>query len=193
MAPTPTNHCQSLPCLHKKKQFGDGFGSGHGSFKPHRTDGFSHFPTDDLYAYGEVGLNGEISTPENINLLSGTVGSSDDRKNFREKLSGRGLYSSNPSGDSLGKESSCGRTGLEKPSLPSTRFSPSAALILKLCAAGEHHLLLCGEAGSGKTTLAEHIYHLLPPPEKRFWEEGRQMHLTHHLSWRPYINPHRFP
>ena len=153
---------------------------------------FSRFPTEDLYAYGEVGLNGEISTPENINLLSGKwmplVTGKISGKNFRA-----GVYAAQTlKGIPLAKKVPVvdWKSSLEKPSLPSTRFSESAGLILKLCAAGEHHLLLCGEAGSGKTTLAEHIYHLLPLPEKKFWEEGRQMHLTHQLSWRPYINPH---
>ena len=153
---------------------------------------FSQFNTDHLYAYGEVGLSGEISTPENINLLSGEqaplITGEISGKNFRE-----GVYTAQTLQEvPLAKKAVVEdwESSLEKPPLPSTSFSREAALILKLCAAGEHHLLLCGEAGSGKTTLAEHIYPLLSPPKKQFWEEGRQMHHISHLSWRPYINPH---
>lgn len=152
----------------------------------------SQFHAEDLYAYGEVGLNGEIFTPENINLLSGKwaplVTGKIPGKNFRE-----GVYTAQTLQEiPLAKKAPVEdwKSSLEKPPLPSLCFSKEAAFILKLCAAGEHHLLLCGEAGSGKTTLAEHIYHLLPPPEKKFWEESRQMHLTRPLSWRPSVNPH---
>ena len=152
----------------------------------------SHLNTDSLYAYGEVGLNGEISAPEDLNLLprdlaplmTGEIVG----KNFREGVYTAQTLRSIPQAKKAIVED--WRDSLKKPPLPSTRFSESAALILKLCALGEHHLLLCGEAGSGKTTLAEHIYPLLPPPEKKFWEEGRQMQLTQNFSWRPYINPH---
>ena len=54
---------------------------------------------------------------------------------------------------------------------------------------GEHPLLLCGSAGSGKTTLVENLYYLLPPPVKKSFEELAYL-LNSSQNWRPFINPH---
>ena len=153
---------------------------------------FSRFGTDNLYGYGEVGLNGEVSAPKDLNLLPAPAeplitGALKD-KNFREEVYGAKTLKDIPLAEKAPVED--WRDSLKKPALPATRFSKSAVSLLKLCAAGEHHLLLCGEAGSGKTTLAEHIYHLLSPPKKAFWEEGRRLQLTSCFSWRPCISPH---
>ena len=154
---------------------------------------FSSFQTESLYAYGEVGLNGGISVPEDFNLLpeksdgpllTGKIAG----KNFREEVWTANTLKDIPFGKKAPVED--WRSCLKKPSLPAIHFSKSASLILKICAVGEHHLLLCGEAGSGKTTLAEHLYCLLAEPEKKAWEEGRRMNLTNAPSWRPRITPH---
>lgn len=47
--------------------------------------------------------------------------------------------------------------------LADVRGQPEARRALEIAAAGEHHLLLCGSPGSGKTLLASRLPGLLPP------------------------------
>ncbi|HYG06149.1 MAG TPA: YifB family Mg chelatase-like AAA ATPase [Stenotrophomonas sp.] len=47
--------------------------------------------------------------------------------------------------------------------LADVRGQPAARRALEIAAAGEHHLLLCGSPGSGKTLLASRLPGLLPP------------------------------
>ena len=62
---------------------------------------------------------------------------------------------------------------------------------MKLSALGEHSLLLCGEAGSGKTTLVESLYYLLKAPEESLWKESRSFWKENEeLFWRPCLSPH---
>ncbi len=81
---------------------------------------------------------------------------------------------------------------IQKPPLPHIRFSKTASQILKICAYGEHSLLLAGKAGSGKTTLARHLYHLLNPPSKKDFENIQRIHsfFDNKIKWRPFISPH---
>ena len=152
---------------------------------------FSKFNTENLYAYGEVGLDGGISAPEDFHLLPlkpEPLITGELKTNYRENV-----HTASCLRDiSLAKKAPVANweKSLRKPPLPQIQFSPTSALILKLCATGEHPLLLCGETGSGKTTLVENLYYLLSPPSKQTWEEGRQMHASQRFSWRPHISPH---
>ncbi len=81
---------------------------------------------------------------------------------------------------------------LQKPSIPDICFSEQSAFILTITAVGEHPLLLAGEAGSGKSTLSEHLPYLLPPPSLSEFQKSRQIwsHTGESLTWRPFVNPH---
>ena len=151
----------------------------------------SCFHSEKIYAYGEVGLDGHIATPTDWDLLplKGPLLTGPLREiNYRKNVWTAGDLKNIP--ESCLCEVSNWRARLKKPEMPDMFFSESAALILKLSALGEHSLLLCGEAGSGKTTLVEHLYYLLKEPDKNHWIESRFFWRGEALFWRPCINPH---
>ena len=153
---------------------------------------FSELPKGNVYAYGEIGLDGEISMPEDIEalpseeltLITGAL----LRKNYRDSL-----YIAETLKDLtklIKAPVSHWKEGMKKPPVPDLNFSPFAAQLLKISATGEHNLFLCGEAGSGKTTLTEHLFHLLGYPEKRAWEGTKRIWQEPSLKWRPCLRPH---
>lgn len=153
---------------------------------------FSRFNSSRIYAYGEVGLNGEVTAPcdwdllpsKGTPLLTGFL----EKENYRSHLyTGVSLKDFH---QPVLSEVSDWKACLKKPDIPEIFFSQGAGLILKLAALGEHSLLLCGEAGSGKTTLVENLYYLLKAPEKSLWEETRPFWREEGLFWRPCLNPH---
>ena len=83
------------------------------------------------------------------------------------------------------------------PDLADVRGQPQARRALEVAAAGEHHLLLMGSPGCGKTLLASRLSGLLPPAAQAEALEtaaiasvsGRGIDLA---RWRqrPYRNPH---
>lgn len=152
---------------------------------------FSHYNSSSLYFYGEVDLNGELFTPEdwkslpakNKNLVIGSLKEKNYKQNIYSVNNLKELYA----GRQVPVESWKDR--LKAPELPETFFSKGAANLLKISAVGEHSLLLCGSAGSGKTTLAEHLYYLLSPPDRQSFEELEQISEPSQ-KWRSFINPH---
>ena len=153
---------------------------------------FSQLPKDNIYAYGEIGLDGEVSMPEDIEALPTKeltlITGASLGKNYRDSL----YITENLKGLSELKKApvSHWKEGLKKPSIPDLSFSPFAAQLLKLSATGEHNLLLCGEAGSGKTTLTENLFHLLNYPERQIWEGTKRIWQEPSLKWRPCLKPH---
>ena len=153
----------------------------------------SIFNAGEIYAYGEVSLNGNITAPSDWNLLpfdkgplvTGPVTKRNYHKNLYVGANLRELSQAQP------VEVSDWKSDLKKPDMPEVSFSEGAGLLLKLSAFGEHSLLLCGEAGSGKTTLAENLYYLLKAPEESLWMEARSfLKETEEFFWRPCLSPH---
>ena len=152
---------------------------------------FSHYNSSSLYFYGEVDLNGQILTPEDWKFLPSqnktlVIGSLEEI-NYKQKL-----FSANYLKElSLAKEipAKDWTQRIKAPEVPEISFSQTGGELLKISAAGEHSLLLCGSAGSGKSTLAEHLYYLLPEPNKKNFEESEQI-LNISQKWRAFINPH---
>lgn len=152
---------------------------------------FSNYGNRSLYFYGELDLNGRVWTPEdwkNLPVKDKTliIGHLEET-NYKQ-----GLYSVKDL-----KELFYGREipaedwtkQLKVPDVPDIYFSKPAAELLKVTALGEHPLLLCGSAGSGKTTLAENLYYLLAPPDQKSFEELEQISNSRN-KWRSFINPH---
>lgn len=147
-----------------------------------------------FYVYGELSLGGVVSVPEDWESLppqkEGILTGRTKQTNYLCPLFQVSTLKEleNPvfvPAKSLSEL-------LQKPPLPHICFSESAAHILAVTAAGEHSLLLAGEAGSGKSTLSEHLPYLLPPPAlsefqitRRVWSKMKQ-----ELTWRPFVSPH---
>lgn len=71
-------------------------------------------------------------------------------------------------------------------------FSQSQALLYKLVALGEHHILLAGSSGSGKSTWAENLVCFLRELQE---EEFKKIYLRSkqkgfELNFRPLVRPH---
>ena len=132
---------------------------------------FSHYNNSSLYFYGETDLNGNIWTPEDWKSLpiedkTLIIGS------LKEKNYKRTVYSVSNlkelfAGQIIPAENWKDR--LKVPDIPELSFPQTAAELLKISAAGEHSLLLCGSAGSGKSTMAENLYYLLSEPSKKIF------------------------
>ena len=152
---------------------------------------FSHYKSSHLYFYGELDLDGNVVTPgdwkflpsQNQTLIIGSL----KEENYKQDV-----YLAGSLRELVKPEKSIAKNfhlRLRPPSIPDIRFSKTAGEFLKICAAGEHPMLLCGAAGSGKSTLAEHAYYLLSAPSKKAFEEMEQI-LNLSQTWRAFINPH---
>ncbi len=147
-----------------------------------------------FYVYGELSLDGTVSVPEDWESLppqkEGILTGQTNKTNYLcplfqvsnlRELESPTFVSARPLNEIL-----------KKPSLPHIYFSERAAHILAVTAAGEHPLLLAGEAGSGKSTLSEHLPYLLPPPSLSEFQIARSVwsRMKQELTWRPFVNPH---
>ena len=147
-----------------------------------------------FYVYGELSLEGDVSVPEDWESLppqkEGILTGRTNKINYLcplfqvsnlRELENPIFISAKPLSELL-----------QKPSLPRIYFSKSAAHILSVTAAGEHSLLLAGEAGSGKSTLSEYLPYLLPPPSLSEFKIARRVwsRMKKELTWRPFVNPH---
>lgn len=152
---------------------------------------FSHYNCSSLYFYGELDLKGRCFTPEDWKSLplkgqSLVIGGLEG-KNYKSDIYSVDNLRELFSGRLLNKEDWTER--LKAPDIPDIFFSKKASQLLQIAAVGEHALLLCGAAGSGKTTLAEHLYFLLAPPNEEDFEQLENLlHST--PKWRSFINPH---
>lgn len=79
------------------------------------------------------------------------------------------------------------------PPRPTISWSSVPAELMAVVAAGEHSLLLAGAQGVGKSTFAECVHAVLPPPSEELWSEimqigqwigevplGRPLRVPHH-------------
>ena len=147
-----------------------------------------------FYVYGELSLDGKITAPadweslpvQKEGILTGVI----ERKNYLCPLFQSGSLRELENPVYLPAKPLVEL--LEKPSVPDICFSETSAHILAVTAAGEHPLLLAGEAGSGKSTLSEHLFYLLTEPSLSEFQVSRRIwsRLGHELKWRPFVSPH---
>ncbi|NQZ02681.1 MAG: ATP-binding protein, partial [Bdellovibrionales bacterium] len=142
------------------------------------------------YYYGEIDLDGQLHVPEdlprflplnqNTEVVTGQ-GSSAQHCVTERWVNLKGF--DNPKCEAAKSVSA----SFQRPEFGDYEFSEKTAKLLKLLAAGEHHALLAGPAGSGKTTLAFALKSLLRAPSEL---EARsilrvQSHFGELPSWRP--------
>lgn len=142
-----------------------------------------------FYVYGELTLSGEVIEPEDLArcfpfeegdlVLTGrgheSRGFARDRLDFLMDLDRPRRHEvSGPMVDVLRPSA-----GLQK------LWTPAEAKLLSVVALGEHHWLLAGASGGGKTTLARALRDYLPAPTDDDIRQGKVMD-----AWRPWVAPH---
>lgn len=149
-------------------------------------------PEEEIYAYGELRLNGDVHCPKdmvlvpesNSTVLTG-VGHAGSLKNYLRMSHLRGTVQSviAPENPQV----------WERPSLSSSlSFDEKTARLLSIIALGEHSCLLAGPAGSGKSTLASAVSSLLAEPDERMKKDIEKFSyvLNEKRNWRPFVRPH---
>jgi magnesium chelatase family protein len=148
--------------------------------------------TPSVFAYGSLTLDGYVQVPEDFALA--VVPDSPVRwliAGPRPVLRPMGRYhfAELASLSELREPLSFSKGATEprvwrRPALnPDLSWSSSEAPLLATVAAGEHHVLLAGPAGSGKTSMAQVIHQMLPLPAVDWLT-------TESSVWRPLVQPH---
>jgi magnesium chelatase family protein len=151
--------------------------------------------TEKLYAYGQLGLKGEVNYLDEVSWLplepnervwSGTPSVAIDRpiRAIKElwELSGECEFIDAGEPEDL-----------PRPELTKLKFDQQQAKLMAILAQGGHHSLVAGPAGSGKSTLAYALHTLLPEPsisESREIRKWNQYFNRSENSWRPLQAPH---
>lgn len=161
-------------------------------FRSGQLDGWE---SKEVYAYGDVGLSGDIEVPDDlvslcnhpagVPILTGiptgrmplTIWAAADLNQIKKPIA------------CLPGEASA---MLPRPNVSEISFAPKMARQLEILALGGHSTLLAGPAGSGKTTLANTAYELLPDVSE---QEHLQLKYAaslfrQNLDWRPLVQPH---
>lgn len=147
-----------------------------------------------VLAYGEVDLQGNVSAPKELQfwdkdtpypLLTGV-----SEQDFHFDI-----YQASHLSEVEEPALKCAKefhSWLKVPKLKDFFFSKKAARLLEITASGEHSVLLAGAAGSGKSTWAEALWSMMPPPEAKEFLKSRLFYLRHNkeLKWRPFLQPH---
>ena len=153
-----------------------------------------HVESNSIFVYGELSLEGEISAPKNLENIS-----PQKEEILTGRITGENYLCPLLQIESLKDLEEPIRVPvrslsdlIKKPALPNIYFSKSSARLLQICAAGEHSVLLAGEAGSGKSTLLEHLPVLLQAPSLKDFSLSRRLWAKagEELYWRPFVNPH---
>lgn len=153
---------------------------------------------EELYVYGELGLDGQVYAPGDLDsLFDHNPQSLIFTGHHNLKLPWTFLMLENlKSLETPVRMDSKPSLEIEfdshSPTLPSLEFSSSAARLLKIVALGEHATLIAGPAGSGKTTLARALHALLGPPPRPLWSEMARVKRWFNESsrQRPFVAPH---
>jgi magnesium chelatase family protein len=149
----------------------------------------------DKFYYAEVDLEGKLHVPEDLrrflplNHSTQVVTGESDEPHHCATERWRNIVDHQEAKSVAAKVVS---DEFERPSFAQLQFSESTARLLKILAAGEHHALLAGPAGSGKTTLGHALSSLLRAPSE---VEARsiqrmQSHFGTSEKWRPFVSPH---
>lgn len=153
------------------------------------TDQGPKWNPSDYVVYGDLGLNGEIQfpdsgkplkLPEPHQLLSGP--------GFEKYTEGFCLtHLKDLSG--LKRLDKTKNSDIQKPAFAVSKLTARQAEIIEILAVGEHHALLAGSQGSGKSIVFDALPAFIRPPD----EELLNFHKTHFsksLTWRPVARPH---
>ncbi|MCB0415872.1 MAG: ATP-binding protein [Bdellovibrionales bacterium] len=150
-------------------------------------------PYQKVYVYGELGLQGEVFAPHDLEALTrGLDGPLITGKNNQldhptiqvSHLSDLKSLSPPQGGRSL--------LNIKRPKIEEISFDQTQSFALKLIALGEHNALLAGPSGSGKTTFVKSILPLLQEPSSDLLRRSKRINslVGYDVSWRPFVDPH---
>ncbi|NCN95598.1 MAG: ATP-binding protein, partial [Bdellovibrionales bacterium] len=151
-----------------------------------------------FYVYGELGLDGQVLPPKDLETLRPWLKEEDQiLTSIKGELAHPGRISLESLSDlnsPLICDDSFKVSDQKRPSpkVPPYLFSKDHARLLALSALTKAPTLLAGPPGSGKTTFAESLYHLLPALYEEEFLNLRAHHLQlgEDLSFRPFVSPH---
>ena len=154
-----------------------------------------------IFLYGELALDGQVSMPEDMELLESL--STND-----VLITGDGdcAHARGVARDLRSLQSIEWREGKFSPpefeidrQFDHLSFCKKAADILSIAAAGEHNLFIAGPAGSGKTTFARVMHTCLRAPTVAEWRRIEKIEnvasrgktkRSSRLRRRPFVSPH---
>lgn len=148
---------------------------------------------DSLYVYGELSLAGVVSVPEDIEdiPLENILLVTGESKNLLpiatyslQQLQSEYLF--------LEEQDLTQQKKWIRSKCATSFFPKELARLLQIVAVGEHHILLAGSAGTGKTTFAEAIVHFLKEPNLKISREYRRIgrYFGDVWEWKPVVQPH---
>jgi magnesium chelatase family protein len=151
------------------------------------------FHRAEIFIYGELGLNGDVRCPEDLEVAPQAdcvllLGKKKQAVEGRYFEIGRLADLRAPL---LLRENVKTKTWMRPPP-PEISFGPTVARLLKLAALSEASALLAGPPGTGKSTWAQALHSLINEPPPDIWESSRSLHAREgrRLEWRPLVNPH---
>lgn len=156
------------------------------------------YDIESTYLYGELNLQGEVFEPRDFDFIPDLAPNS---KVITGKCPNHSIHNihskyviceiKNIEAPTYTKSQFLGTQ--EKPTSALTMsFSESQALLFKLVALGDHHILLAGSSGSGKSTWGENLICFLSELSR---EEFKSIYLQSRKSgvdvkFRPLVRPH---
>lgn len=170
-------------------------------FKTEQIPGIQFQDNDEIYFYGEVSLEGDISSPPDLDLLDWlseecllVTGCGHDHLDFRhgQARTLRDLENIKWCEGRFAGE-------LDDPSQRETftrlrdhRFGETVSRLLTVVAAGEHNVFVAGPAGTGKTTFSEALHAVLRPSTREEWRTMAKITRVtgQDMVGRPLLAPH---
>lgn len=182
------------PAYHRKKSEGLDLAFAIGFLLASKQLKLDEMKGQNLFAYGELSLDGRITVSSEISLL-------DQLPEGGALLTGDGGHLNVPHfrANSLCEldalelcEANVDDKRLERPPLQDVYFDKKSASVLEIVATGEHSCLLGGPAGSGKSTWAMQLHSILRNLRVDEQKEVRRIaQITgREVEWRPFVAPH---
>lgn len=152
-------------------------------------------PQKKLFVYGELGLHGEVTVSDEVELLPPSLGED------VQLLTGLGVHThyncaqisqlSEIESPHILADPSPGQP-LPRPPAEDLYFDHEGSRLISIIAAGEHSVLLAGPAGSGKSTMVSATHQVLREltPEEQMDVARIAKVCGQKPMWRPLVSPH---
>jgi len=148
----------------------------------------------DLIFYGELGLDGSVHAPDDLNFLPENIQQNvvSGKPSGWQRQRGFEIQSLTDAIHPQEIQFHFMQPQWSPPEVTYRMFSPAAADVLRIAAAGEHTVMIGGPAGTGKTTFVDTLFQLLSEPDESEFSEAKRWALQRGETpkWRPFVAPH---